>query len=99
MDVMALLNKIVVRMDMLYTAAGCDEQKALLNTEYALLKKTAENLSEGIRKVEKAKIINNSYMCIHDPRESENIIDYIDVGLVEQAKQLCAGDYIWKSIN
>lgn len=88
MDVMELLKSIVARMDTLYTEYGYDEQKALENAEYELLKRVSDNLSQGIRKVAGARIINNSYMCIHDSQESEDIMDYVDMSLIEQMKQL-----------
>lgn len=88
MDLIVLLKKVVMKMDLILNENGYDQKKAWEDRDYRLLKETSDHLSEGIQKVEKAKILNQSFVCVKNPYISENLEDYIDWKFVDQVKSI-----------
>lgn len=88
MDLIALLKRVVMKMDAILSEYAYDQEQAWKNPEYQLLKKASDNLSEGVQKVERARFYNQSFVCIKDPYVSENLEDYVDWKLVDQVKDI-----------
>lgn len=88
MDLVLLLKNIVAKMDVILHEYDYDPERAWDNQEYQLLKKTSDNLSEGIKEVEKARFFNKSFVYIKDPYVSEELDDYVDWSLINQVKEI-----------
>lgn len=88
MDLVLLLKNIVAKMDAILHECDYDLERAQDNQEYQLLKKASDNLSEGIKEVEKARFFNESFVYIKDPYVSEELDDYVDWCLINQVKEI-----------